>query len=124
MNSDPTTGTIIESALKVHSGLGPGLLESAYEVCLIHELEKRHISCRRQVVMPIRYDDIDLETGYRLDLLVDEKVVVEVKSCQSFLPIHTAQLLTYLRLGNFRVGLLLNFNVAHMRDGIRRLINT
>jgi GxxExxY protein len=74
--------------------------------------------------MPIRYGDIDLETGYRLDLLVDEKVVVEVKSCQSFLPIHTAQLLTYLRLGNFRVGLLLNFNVAHMRDGIRRLINT
>jgi len=123
MDDDATARIVVDSAVKVHSALGPGLLESAYEACLIHELGKRNVRARSQVPMSIRYEDVDVDVGYRLDLLVEERVVVEVKSCQALLPIHTAQLLTYLRLGGIRLGLLLNFNVAHMRDGIRRVIN-
>jgi len=123
MDGDATARIIVDSAVKVHSALGPGLLETAYEACLRYELGKRNVRARSQVPMSLRYGDVDVEVGYRVDLLVDERVVVEVKSCQGLLPIHTAQLLTYLRLGQFRLGLLLNFNVSHMKDGIRRVIN-
>jgi GxxExxY protein len=120
---DATATAIVESALRVHTALGPGLLESAYEACLIYELEKRNIPTRRQVAIPVTYEDVRLDAGFRLDLVVDERMVVEVKSCKALLPIHIAQVLTYLRLGRYRIGYLLNFNVAHMRDGIRRVIN-
>ena len=114
---------IVDAAMRVHSVLGPGLLESAYEACLSHELTKRSLMVRRQVALPIRYDGLLLETGYRLDLLVDESVVVVLKAVDRLLPIHTAQILSHLRLGGFRLGILLNFNVLHMKDGIKRVAN-
>ena len=113
---------IIGAAFKVHSGLGPGLLESAYETCLCHELAKEGIPFARQVAVPIRYDNVDLDCGFRLDLLVDESVVVEVKAVDRLISIHEAQLITYLRVTRLRLGLLLNFNVSHMRNGIRRRV--
>jgi GxxExxY protein len=115
--------TIIAAAMKVHSALGPGLLESAYELCLAHELTKQGLSIRQQVLMPIRYEDLVVENGYRIDLLVNDLVVVELKALEVVLPVHRGQLLSYLRLGGFRLGYLLNFNVAHMRDGITRSVN-
>ena len=119
-----TVGTaVVESALKVHTTLGPGLLESAYEACLAHELTKRGHAVRRQVTQPISYDNIVIEGGYRIDMLVDECVIAEIKAVDILIPIHTAQLLSYLRLGNYRLGYLLNFNVVRMRDGIKRLAN-
>jgi GxxExxY protein len=114
---------IIGAAFKVHSGLGPGLLESAYETCLCHEFAKAGMPFARQVPVPIRYDNVDLDCGFRLDLLVDERVVVEVKAVERLTSIHDAQLLTYLRITRLRLGLLLNFNVSHMRDGIRRRVS-
>src|SRR3990172_215534 len=115
---------IIGCAMRVHSTLGPGLLESVYEVCLVHELKKSAIKFERQVALPIRYNEVKLDAGYRLDLLVDDKVVVELKAVERLEPLHTAQLLSYLRLGNYALGLLLNFNVVHMRTGIKRIINS
>src|SRR5690242_19199292 len=109
--------------MAVHSAVGPGLLESAYEVCLAHELVKRGMRIRTQVYIPIRYGGITIENGYRLDLLVDELVIVELKSVETILPVHRGQVLSYLRLGGFRLGYLLNFNVAHMRDGVTRIVN-
>ena len=114
---------IIGCAMSVHSVLGPGLLESAYEICLVHELAKTGVKIGRQVALPIRYGDIKLDAGYRLDLLVEDKVVVELKTVERFEPLHTAQLLSYLKLGNYALGLLLNFNVVHMRSGIKRIVN-
>jgi GxxExxY protein len=114
---------LIGAAMKVHSVLGPGLLESAYELCLLHELQRCGIGVRRQVAMPIRYEGIEIEGGYRLDLLLQDLVVVELKAVETLLPLHSAQLLSYLKLGNYRLGYLLNFNIIHMRDGIRRLVN-
>jgi GxxExxY protein len=114
---------IIGSAIKVHSTVGPGLLESAYELCLMYELEKRDLSIKNQVSLPIRYDDLIIEHGYRLDLLVGGLVVVELKAVSTLLDIHRAQLLSYLRLGGFKLGFLLNFHVPLMRDGIVRLVN-
>ena len=116
------TGEIIGAAIEVHRALGPGLLESAYEECLCHELALRGIVFRRQVPLPLAYKGIQLDCGYRLDLLVEDTVVVEVKAVQEVLPLHEAQLLTYLRLGGWKVGLLLNFNVPVLRRGIRRLV--
>jgi GxxExxY protein len=116
-------GVIIASAMTVHSQLGPGLLESAYEVCLRHELEKRALRARSQVLLPVKYDGLELDAGYRIDLLVEEAVVLELKTVQGLLPIHKAQLLSYLKLGGFKLGYLLNFQVAHMRDGITRMVN-
>lgn len=112
---------IIGAAMRVHSALGPGLLESAYEICLCHELNKAGLRVARQVALPIRYDGVELEAGYRLDLVVEGCVVLELKSVEKILPLHVAQLLGYLHLGGYAVGYLLNFNVLHMRDGIRRL---
>jgi len=115
--------SVIGAALKVHSAVGPGLLESAYETCLLYELEKRNLSVRRQVVIPFRYEALTIDNGYRIDLLVGDLVVVELKALEAILPVHRAQLLSYLRLGGFRLGYLLNFNVAHMRAGIVRIVN-
>jgi GxxExxY protein len=115
--------SIIGSAIKVHSVVGPGLLESAYETCLLYELDKQGLSVRRQVLIPIRYEELTIDNGYRIDLLVGDRVVVELKAIEGILPIHHGQLLSYLRLGGFRLGYLLNFNVAHMRDGIVRMVN-
>jgi GxxExxY protein len=114
---------IIAAAMRVHSVVGPGLLESAYEACLRHELEKRELRVRSQVLLPVKYDDLVLDAGYRIDLLVEELVVIELKAAQAILPVHKGQLLSYLRLGGFRLGYLLNFHVAHMRDGITRMVN-
>ena len=114
---------VIGAAIKVHSILGPGLLESAYEQCLVYELEKRRLRTQRQVLVPIRYEDLTIDNGYRIDLLVEGSVVVELKSVEQILAVHRGQLLSYLRLGGFKLGLLLNFNVSRMRDGITRLVN-
>ena len=114
---------VIAAAMKVHSAVGPGLLESAYEVCLAHELTKSGLSVRQQVSVPIRYEELTIDNGYRIDLLVMDRVVVELKALETILPVHRAQLLSYLRLGGFKLGYLLNFNVAHMRDGITRIVN-
>jgi GxxExxY protein len=115
--------SIIASAMKVHTALGPGLLESAYETCLQYELDKQGLSVRRQALIPIRYEDLSIDNGYRIDLLVDERVVIELKALEAILPVHRAQLLSYLRLGGFKLGYLLNFHVARMRDGIVRMAN-
>jgi GxxExxY protein len=109
--------------MKVHTKLGAGLLEGAYQACLMHELGKRDLSVKQQVPMPVYYDDIKLDIGYRIDLLVNDAIVVELKSVERLLPLHSAQLLSYLRLGQYHLGLLLNFNTVHMREGIKRVIN-
>jgi GxxExxY protein len=114
---------VIAAAMKVHSAVGPGLLESAYEICLAHELAKNGFATRQQVPIPIRYEELTIENGYRIDLLVNDRVVVELKAIENILPVHRSQLLSYLRLGGFKLGYLLNFHVAHMRDGITRIAN-
>lgn len=114
---------LIGAALKVHSAIGPGPLESAYETCLLYELEKQNLPVRRQVLIPFRYEALTIDNGYRIDLLVGDLVVVELKALETILPVHRAQVLSYLRLGDFKLGYLLNFNVAHMRDGIVRIVN-
>jgi GxxExxY protein len=114
---------VIAAAMKVHSAVGPGLLESAYEVCLTHELTKSGLSLRQQVPVPICYERLRIENGYRIDLLVMDCVVLELKALETILPVHRAQLLSYLRLGGYKLGYLLNFHVAHMRDGITRIVN-
>lgn len=116
------TGKIVDCAVKVHKQLGPGLLESAYEECLYQELMECGISSIKQVPMPLIYKGRKLELGYRLDLLVEDKVVIEVKSVECLNPVHTAQLMTYLKLSGCKIGLLINFNVAFLKEGIRRII--
>lgn len=113
----------MNSALKVHSALGPGLLESAYQACLAHELRKRGLEVATQVGLPVVYEGERLELGYRIDLVVANRVVVEVKSVEALHPIHQAQLLSYMRLSGLAVGLLINFNVLHLRDGIKRMVD-
>lgn len=114
--------TAVDAVYRVHSGLGPGLLESVYEVCLAHELRKRGLVVEQQVAIPIVYDDIRLESGLRLDLLVEQALIIELKSVEALLPIHRAQMLTYLKLTGRRLGLLINFNVPLIRDGIKRVV--
>ena len=116
------TGSILRCAYKVHSKLGPGLLESAYEECLHYELDKAGISVFKQKPMPLVYEEKKLELGYRIDLLVDNKVVIEIKSVEAINPVHLAQLMTYLKLSQCRIGFLINFNVVSLKDGIRRVI--
>jgi GxxExxY protein len=113
---------IVDSAFRVHSALGPGLLEGVYEVCLCRELSKRNILYQSQVVLPVIYDNVTLDAGLRLDFLVEESVVVELKAVEKTLPIHEAQLLTYLKLTGKRLGLLINFNVSLIRHGIKRIV--
>jgi GxxExxY protein len=123
MTENEIGNAIITCAMKVHSAVGPGLLESAYELCLAHELTNQGLKVRNQVPVPIRYEELTIENGYRVDLLVDDRVVVELKAIEAVLPVHRGQLLSYLRLGGFKLGYLLNFNVAHMPDGITRMVN-
>jgi len=117
------TGQIVDSAMRVHSQLGPGLLESAYEACLAYELQRRGFRVLRQLALPVEYEGLRIDAGYRIDLLVEDVVVVELKAVEALHPIHRAQLLSYLRLSRKRVGLLLNFNVRRLRDGIERFVN-
>jgi GxxExxY protein len=119
---DQLARVVVDAGLKVHRTLGPGLLESVYENCLARELELRGVASRRQVGLPIVYEGMTLEVGYRLDLLVGDAIVVEVKSVEALSRLHEAQVLTYLRLSNKRLGLLMNFNVVLFKDGVRRLI--
>jgi GxxExxY protein len=116
------TGEIYGAAIEVHRELGPGLLESAYEECLCHELRLKGILFKRQVPLPVAYKGIRLDCGYKMDLVVAEKVVLELKAVEEVTSLHTAQLLTYLRLSGKKVGLLMNFHVERMKDGITRLV--
>ncbi len=109
--------------MKVHSALGPGLLESAYQECLYYELIKAGLHVEKEKGLPLVYDDVKLECGYRIDLLVERKIVLEIKSVEALADIHLAQVLTYLKLSKNRFGLLLNFNVTKMKDGIKRVVN-
>lgn len=115
--------TVVDGAIEVHRHLGPGLLESAYEASLCRELELRDLSFARQVPLAVTYKGLPLESGFRLDLVVGNELVIELKAVDRLEPIHTAQLLTYLKLGDYRLGLLLNFNVGLMKDGIKRVAN-
>jgi GxxExxY protein len=117
------TGEIIDAAMKVHSFLGPGLLESAYEACLVYELKKRNLNVQSQVQLPVVYDEIKVNAGYRIDLLVNRMVIVELKAVESIIPLYEAQLLSYLKLSGKQVGLLINFNVVQLKNGIKRMVN-
>jgi GxxExxY protein len=117
------TGQIVDAAMKVHTFLGPGCLESAYEVCLAHELRKRELRVETHVALPIDYDGVRVETGFRIDMLVQDLVIVELKAVSKVVPIHEVQLLTQLRLSHKRVGLVINFHAVHLKDGIKRVIN-
>ena len=120
--TEETGKAVVDASIDVHRALGPGLLESAYEVCLAHELERRGRSVQKQVVLPIVYQEVRLDPGYRIDLIVDEQVIVEVKAVDTLAPVHEAQLLTYLRLSGRRLGFLINFNVVLLKQGIKRMI--
>src|SRR5258708_6640063 len=120
---DRLTETIIGAAIEVHRHLGPGLLESAYEECLCHELGRAELSFLRQVHVPITYKGMKLDCNYRLDLIVEQTVILEIKAIERLEPIHSAQLLTYLRATDKRIGLLINFNVTVLKNGLRRLVN-
>ena len=122
LDINKTTETIIGAAIEVHRHLGPGLLESAYEECLCEELSLRKIAFKRQIALPVSYKSKKLDIGYRIDLLINDEVVVELKTVESILPIHEAQTLTYMRLGGWQVGLILNFNVVILKSGIKRLV--
>jgi GxxExxY protein len=123
MEINQVSGLIVDAAMKVHSALGPGLLESAYEACLIHELHKSGMKVESQVSLPVLYDGVKIDAGYRIDLMVNDAVIVELKTVERLLPVHQAQLLSYLKLSNKQAGLLINFHVPHLRDGIKRLVN-
>ena len=123
MDINELSSKIIGAAIEVHKALGPGLLESAYEECLSHELKIIGLSFERQKPLPLVYKNTILDCGYRLDLVVENSIILELKSCDSIEPIHKAQLLTYLKISGFNLGLLLNFNVTFMRDGIIRVVN-
>jgi len=122
MTDNEITHEIIGAAIEVHRLLGPGLLESAYEECLVREFSLRRLNVERQKPIPIVYKDVKLECGYRIDVLVESRVIVELKSIEAIAPVHEAVILTYLRLSGRRLGLLINFNVAVLREGIRRYI--
>jgi len=119
---DKISNLIIGCAIEVHKNLGPGLLESTYEQCLAYELKKSNISFKLQHSLPVKYKEINLDCGYRIDLLVDDRVIVELKSVDNLLPIHQAQLLTYMKLSGVGIGLLMNFNVKYMKNGIKRMV--
>ena len=123
MHENPISKDIVDSAYKIHTTLGPGLLESVYEVVLAHELRQRGLKVERQVPVPIHYEGIRFDEGYRLDLIVEDKVIVEIKSVESIASVHKKQLLTYLKLLDKRLGLLINFSEELIRDGISRVVN-
>lgn len=116
------TGSILQCAYKVHTKLGPGLLESAYEECLYYELEKSGLSVIKQKPMPLVYEEKKLDIGYRIDLFIEDKIILEVKSVDALNPVHIAQLMTYMKLSKCKIGFLINFNVVSLKDGIKRVI--
>jgi GxxExxY protein len=120
MDRNEISGEIVDAAMKVHSALGPGLLESAYATCLRHELIKRGLRVQSEVPVPVTYDGIKLEAGYKLDLLVEDTVIVELKAIEALAPIHQAQIISYLKLAHKPIGLLINFHSLHLKDGIKR----
>ncbi len=119
---DPLTDRIIGCAIEVHRSLGPGLLESAYEECLCYELAQSGVAFRRQVPLPVLYKEVKLDCGYRMDVVAEDRVVVELKTVERLAPVHDAQIITYLRLSGYPVGLLMNFNVPVLRNGIKRFV--
>jgi len=123
MTENSIATLVVDAAFKIHKSLGPGLLESVYQATLSYELEKRGLSVRQQVGLPVYYEALKLEIGYRVDLIVSDKVIIEIKSVEALALVHRMQLLTYLRLANLRLGLLINFNVERIRDGIHRVVN-
>jgi GxxExxY protein len=123
MEENLITGKIIQCAIKVRKRFGPGLLENAYRDCLYYDLKQNGLFVRKEVILPLEYEEVIINYGYRMDLLVEEKVVVELKAVEALNDIHLAQVLTYLKLGNFKLGLLINFNVLRLKDGIKRIIN-
>jgi GxxExxY protein len=123
MTENEISKIVIGAAIDVHRELGPGLLESAYQECMYYELKESGLQVQKEVPMPIVYKDVKLDHGYRMDLLIEDKLVVELKTVESLTDVHIAQMLTYLRLGNYRLGLLMNFHVAVLKDRIKRIIN-
>ena len=123
MTEQEISKLVFDSALKVHKNLGPGLLESAYEECLFYELKKSNLIVEKQKALPLIYEEVKLDVGYRIDIIVENKFIIEVKSVESLNEVHLAQVLTYLRLSNCKLGLLINFNVKLLKDGVRRIIN-
>jgi GxxExxY protein len=123
MNYETVAREIVDTAIQVHTRLGPGMLESAYQACIEYELTKRGFAVKKQVPVSLRYDQLVLDVAFRVDLLVENTVVIELKSVRELLDVHKAQLLSYLRAGDYRLGFLLNFNTIHMRDGIKRVVN-
>ena len=123
MSEDEIAKIVFESALKVHKALGPGLLESAYEECLFYELKKQSLKVEKQKALPLIYEEVKLDIGYRLDILVENKLILEIKSVDCLNEVHFAQLLTYLKLTNCKLGLLINFNVVLIKNGIKRVAN-
>src|ERR1700680_619258 len=123
MHFNEISGAVVDAAMKVHSALGPGLLENVYEVCLVHELNKRGFHTASQLPLPVNYDRQKIDLGFRVDILVENTVVIEIKAVDAITPVHQAQLITFLKLSRKYVGLLINFNVVHLRDGIRRMVH-
>lgn len=123
MTENEISSSVIKAAIEVHRQLGPGLLENSYEICLAYELKQLGLEVQTQVALPLVYKDVRLNAGYRIDILVENKVVVEVKAIESLADIHTAQILTYLRLKDLRLGLLINFNSVKVIDGVKRVVN-
>ena len=124
MKDNQLTELIIGCAIKIHRNLGPGLLESAYQECLYYELTRNHLNVEKEAPQPLVYEEVHLNCGYRIDLLIDNRLVIEIKSVDSLNEIHLAQILTYLKLSKCKYGLLLNFNVPRMTEGIKRVINS
>lgn len=123
MTENEIANVVFESALKVHKRLGPGLLESAYEECMFYELKKTNLKVEKQKALPLIYDEVRLDVGYRLDLMIENKFIVEIKSVESLNEVHLSQILTYLKLSDCKLGLLINFNVNLLKSGVRRVIN-
>lgn len=123
MHENEITSKVINAAIEVHKALGPGLLESAYKECLYYQLAKSGLNVQKEKALPLIYEEVKLDCGYRIDLLVENKIVIEIKSVEALNDLHTAQILTYLKLGNYKIGLLLNFNVVLLKNGIKRIIN-
>lgn len=123
MREDELSKEIIGLAIKVHTALGPGLLENAYKECLFYKIRKEGFWVEKEKIMPLIFEGLTLESGYRIDLLVEEKLVLEIKSVSALNDVHLAQTLTYLKLGNYKLGLLMNFNVYRLKDGVRRIVN-
>jgi GxxExxY protein len=123
MEINDITGAIIDASMKIHTALGPGLLEHVYRKCLAHDLRKRDLVVAEEIPLPVVYDGVSIDLAYRLDLMIEDAVVVELKSVERTIPLHKAQLLSYLKLTGKQVGLLINFNSVHLRDGIVRVVN-